>query len=185
MADLQKFHAKICHTAAGYLIQNGRVLLIKHKKLGMWLAPGGHVEPEELPHQAAEREVWEETGITVKAIQAFDVPPSAVTTEILPTPAMSNLHWVCEANYHNRLASALPDQRHASKVWPRGCEQHLGQVFFVEPVDKAAIEFKQNVEETDGIAWFGLADIAGLETSADLKTELRWMLELAEKKGIG
>ena len=46
---------------------DGKVLLIKHKKLGIWLCPGGHLESGELLHQAAEREFWEETGIKVKA----------------------------------------------------------------------------------------------------------------------
>jgi ADP-ribose pyrophosphatase YjhB (NUDIX family) len=33
------------------------VLLVYHRKLAMWLPPGGHVEPNELPDDAAVREV--------------------------------------------------------------------------------------------------------------------------------
>lgn len=40
------------------------VLLHKHKKLGLWLQPGGHLEPGETPWAAARREAEEETGLT-------------------------------------------------------------------------------------------------------------------------
>ena len=36
-------------------------LLIKHKKMGLWVQPGGHVEPNESMEEAAIREVYEET----------------------------------------------------------------------------------------------------------------------------
>ncbi len=62
---------KICFTAGGILIHHNKVLLIKHKKLNMWLTPGGHVDERELPHQTAEREFLEETGIKVKAVEPF------------------------------------------------------------------------------------------------------------------
>jgi 8-oxo-dGTP pyrophosphatase MutT (NUDIX family) len=41
------------------------VLLHLHRKLGMWLPPGGHIERDELPDDAAVREVFEETGLRV------------------------------------------------------------------------------------------------------------------------
>jgi len=40
-----------------------RVLLHKHKRLGLWLQPGGHIDPGELPWQGAAREAVEETGL--------------------------------------------------------------------------------------------------------------------------
>ena len=41
----------------------GRVLLHRHKRLGIWLQPGGHLDPGEHPSQAARRETLEETGV--------------------------------------------------------------------------------------------------------------------------
>ena len=49
-----------------FVVWRGRVLLHRHRKLGVWLPPGGHVEPHELPDDAAVREVLEETGYVVE-----------------------------------------------------------------------------------------------------------------------
>ncbi|HEV2526909.1 MAG TPA: NUDIX domain-containing protein [Thermomicrobiales bacterium] len=55
-------------TVAVFVIAQGRVLLQWHRKLSRWLPPGGHIEPGELPDDAAVREVLEETGQTVRLI---------------------------------------------------------------------------------------------------------------------
>ncbi len=39
------------------------VLLHRHKRLGIWLQPGGHLEAAESPWDAARREAHEETGL--------------------------------------------------------------------------------------------------------------------------
>ena len=98
---LQNIDAKVCLTAAGCLIHDGKVMLVKHKKVGAWLCPGGHIDPNELPHQAAEREFWEETGIKVKAFDP-NLPAATDGSEYLPNPILTNLHWVSEDNYHIR-----------------------------------------------------------------------------------
>lgn len=42
---------------------DGRLLVHRHRRLGRWLQPGGHVEAGEAPATAAERETREETGL--------------------------------------------------------------------------------------------------------------------------
>lgn len=51
--------------ASAYIVnpENKKVLLVKHKKYNKWLQPGGHIEDNETPEEAAVREVYEETGI--------------------------------------------------------------------------------------------------------------------------
>ena len=46
--------------------EDKRILLVKHKKFNKWVQPGGHIEDEETPEEAALRETYEETGIKVK-----------------------------------------------------------------------------------------------------------------------
>ena len=57
-------------TATGYVINPARtkLLVIFHNKLQKWLPAGGHMEPNELPHEAALREVFEETGVSARVI---------------------------------------------------------------------------------------------------------------------
>lgn len=155
--DLLSFPARICFTAAGCLIHQEKVLLVKHKKLGFWLCPGGHVEDNELPHQTAEREFWEETGVKVKAVD-LSLLESVDHTQYLPNPLASNLHWVCKDNYDHRVNDA-PLSAEQAKRWSKGCEQHLGLVYLVEPAAES-VEFFENVEETDGIQWFAESELA-------------------------
>ena len=48
-------------TATGYVVnpQKTKLLVIFHNKLQKWLPAGGHVEQNELPHEAVAREVFE------------------------------------------------------------------------------------------------------------------------------
>jgi len=55
-------------TVAVFVVRDGKVLLHWHRKLGMWLPPGGHIERDELPDEAAVREVLEETGVEVELV---------------------------------------------------------------------------------------------------------------------
>lgn len=56
--------------ASTYVInpENKKVLLVKHKDFNKWLQPGGHIEENETPEEAAIREVYEETGIKTTLI---------------------------------------------------------------------------------------------------------------------
>ena len=50
-------------SVAVFARHQGRILLIKHKRLGAWLPVGGELEGGETPLEAAVRELHEETGL--------------------------------------------------------------------------------------------------------------------------
>lgn len=47
--------------------------LPKHSDKGDWVAPGGSIDPNETPADAAMREMWEETGLLVEPVQVLGV----------------------------------------------------------------------------------------------------------------
>jgi 8-oxo-dGTP pyrophosphatase MutT (NUDIX family) len=53
-------------TATTFVVHEGRVLLHLHGRQRLWLPPGGHIERDELPDEAARREIEEETGLRLR-----------------------------------------------------------------------------------------------------------------------
>lgn len=59
-------HEKIDYAADVFIVNDNAVLLRLHDKYKTWFPPGGHVELDEDPEEAAVREVQEEVGLTVE-----------------------------------------------------------------------------------------------------------------------
>ena len=60
------------------------MLLIFHKRLQKWLPPGGELQPDETPLEAAKRELEEETGLTgrfPRVSPIIGVPPGLLGYE--------------------------------------------------------------------------------------------------------
>ena len=53
-------------TATVYIVYNEKVLLHMHKKYNSLFPVGGHMNSDELPHETAIREAYEESGLIVK-----------------------------------------------------------------------------------------------------------------------
>lgn len=81
-------------TVTGFVSHPGGTALHWHR-LGMWLPPGGHIEPDEDPIQAVLREVAEETELDVEIIPTVDrlfgyehppqlLPPAAMAVYDIP-----------------------------------------------------------------------------------------------------
>jgi 8-oxo-dGTP pyrophosphatase MutT (NUDIX family) len=68
-------------TASAIVVSSAGVLLHRHKRLGLWVQPGGHIDPGETIAQAACREVAEETGLP--ATHTTD-PPRIVHVDVHP-----------------------------------------------------------------------------------------------------
>jgi 8-oxo-dGTP pyrophosphatase MutT (NUDIX family) len=55
-------------TASSFVISSRGVVLHRHRRLGIWVQPGGHVDPGETPEAASVRETVEETGLVVRHV---------------------------------------------------------------------------------------------------------------------
>ena len=110
-----------------------KFLFVKHKKLGKWLQPGGHWEANELPDEAATREVFEETGLAVKLIG-----------DRLPRESDQMRPYGIQLN-----------------VIKEGEHEHLDLIYLATPVGNN--ELIQNTTECDGICWFSVDQIESKE----------------------
>lgn len=71
--------------ATVYAVNEGAVALHEHDKLEMWLPAGGHLDRDELPHEAALRETREELGFDVDLVAPREEITSE-TVESMPQP---------------------------------------------------------------------------------------------------
>ena len=137
-------HEKIDFTTSVFIVRNGKVLLHKHKKLGIWLQPGGHIELDEDPNQAALREVKEETGFDVELIgnKKLLAVPSDDSQDLI-TPMFINRHHVSDTH------------------------EHVDLVYF-----GTAVRGELKFEEGDDVRWFGRDEIQ--KNTLGLKESVRF-----------
>lgn len=83
------------HVTASAIVTSGAgVVLHLHKRLALWLQPGGHIDPGEEPWEAALRETVEETGLPVVA---GDDPSHLIHVDVHPGPRG---HTHLDLRYH-------------------------------------------------------------------------------------
>ena len=133
-------------TVAVFVVHRGRVLLHYHLKLGKWLPPGGHIEDNELPDQAAQREVLEETGIRARLVGGRGLP--VVSPEQLVVPAGIQVE----------------------DIWPG--HQHIDLVYFAV-VDGSDFEIDPRLAESDQVGWYAEAELATLGANDEIRAWAR------------
>lgn len=129
--------------SAVVLDDDDRVLLVHHRRSGLWLYPGGHVDANEDPAQTAIREVCEETGIEVRIVGNEPYDHGAI--DVLRSPFVI-------------IEMAVSD----SKVGPH---RHIDMVFVCEPVSG---EIVGAAEEVMGCEWVPLDRLADFRTPPEL-----------------
>jgi 8-oxo-dGTP pyrophosphatase MutT (NUDIX family) len=97
-------HEKIDFTASICIVHDNKVLLHVHKRLGIWLVPGGHVELGEDPNETAIREAKEETGLDIELVgEPFSYGDSPYSTRELIPPQFLNRHFFDLSHTHEHI----------------------------------------------------------------------------------
>jgi 8-oxo-dGTP pyrophosphatase MutT (NUDIX family) len=97
-------HEKIDFVADAYIVHKNKVLLRIHDKYKVWLPPGGHVELDEDPNQAAIREAKEEVGLDIElkniAYGMLSLSDYSGMSHELILPRSLNRHRINENHEH-------------------------------------------------------------------------------------
>ncbi|MHB8572641.1 MAG: NUDIX domain-containing protein [Candidatus Dormibacteria bacterium] len=96
-------HELIDFTVCGVICESDRVLMVHHRGLGRWLFPGGHIELDEDPDQALEREMLEETGLAVDWFNAPQDWPPEEGIKFLRPPHRAEIHPIDATHRHVTL----------------------------------------------------------------------------------
>jgi 8-oxo-dGTP pyrophosphatase MutT (NUDIX family) len=120
-----------------------RGLLDRHNKIGLWLYPGGHVDLNESPAEAAVREVFEETGVQAVVLGEPAFAHAAVRSHAAP--------WTV-------IEMDVTDSRD-------GRHRHLD---FVYVCRAAGGDLTAQQEEVAGVQWVAAAELARLPTPVEL-----------------
>ncbi len=70
-------------TVGAFVVSSRGMILHLHKRLGIWVQPGGHVDAGETPEEACVREVSEETGLEVRHLD----PARLFHVDVHPGPS--------------------------------------------------------------------------------------------------
>lgn len=126
-------------TSTCYITDGEKFLLLFHPKHKKWLPPGGHLEVNETPEEAAIREVREETGLEIEFICEENIwidRPNAVSI-IRP--------YCC-------LLESIP------AYGDQPAHQHIDCIFVARPIGGALI---------DG-TWFSLEEIDAFRSDEEI-----------------
>lgn len=137
-------HELIDFTVAVFVVHDGRVLLVHHRRLDAWLPVGGHIDLDEDPEEAALRETLEESGLTV-ALLGERPPTTGAGTRALIAPRFLDRHRITD--------------RH----------EHIGLIYWARPL---AGEVRLAPDEHFAIRWCGPADFDSLRPA--LSPAVRW-----------
>ena len=144
-------HDKIDFTVAIFVVQHSRVLLVHHRALEKWLPLGGHIELDEDPEQAAQREAYEESGLEVELLGERP-PTTAPGTRALLAPRFLDIHRISATH------------------------EHIGMIYFARPRDPVAT-LALAPEEHHAIRWCTQDELHTL--APPLSGAVRWYCEQA------
>ncbi len=144
-------HEHYDFTTSGFILHpdEPKILLLKHKIIGKWLQPGGHIELDENPIQALNHEIEEETGLRpdqYTILEPADSPKPAgasASNSVLPLPFYLNEHF-----------------------WDgKGPHKHIDICYLVKSKTDVITD---NPDGASAIGWFDIKEIEELHDKGDL-----------------
>ncbi|WP_280537317.1 NUDIX domain-containing protein [Halopenitus sp. POP-27] len=136
-------------TATAYIVNDGATALHDHERLGIRVPPGGHIDRDELPHEAAIREVYEETGLEAELV-ADRAGIEGPNGRSLPQPA------------HLLLYDINVDD--AGRVG----HQHVDHLYFARVPSRAIDPAGSEEVDPDDWHWYTPADLRTSDLDADV-----------------
>ncbi len=138
--------AKKCIVAGCLVVNGGRLLLLKHKKLGVWLPPGGHMEEGEFPYETAIRETKEETGLDVRLVDSGSITHMDSKARSIEMPFTISYEDV---------------------PYKDGSHIHFNMMYLAEAGDDKT---NANADEATDIRWFTAEELKAIETYPNVRS---------------
>ena len=144
--------------ATALMVRDDRILLTHHKKIGLWLPPGGHIETREDPVAALRREIREETSLEIEILSdSADPRASDEVVQVLPLP-------------HHIQVERMADGPH----------DHIDLVYLCRVRPGEA----QRNEESLGLRWFSREGLASTDIVENVRYfALKAIEEVAKREG--
>ena len=157
------------HTASAYIIRTDssdgefRIMLHRHKKLGVYLQFGGHIEVNETPWQAMKHELLEETGYVLDDLNVLQ--PIGTLTKLTnavahPTPICHNTHAFDDSasHFHTDLGYLLVADHEPHNQLAEGESEDIIMLTEAEILDLPEEEVFSNVKEIVLFCFSAMAD---------------------------
>ena len=126
-----------------------KILLVKHKEFKKWVQPGGHLDHNETPEEAAAREVYEETQIKVRVLgERFPREEDFIR----PLGIQKNRRTKSDGEMH----------------------MHVDIIYAAIPNND--VEVTLNAEESDDIRWFSRNELENINCFPDIKITMDYIL---------